>query len=208
MSLHELHMECMVRVARQKTVVVVLAILAGASAGCTTSSTGGGVPTSTSSDVTAPVSRPTQTALKEEGGSKVCTVISRPASSANAPRNPVALPPDPVAVDAIRIPGLNSHSCESGVVTASTSQAARLVTDINAIPALPGGTTAYSCPVDDGHGVDLAFRYRQSSEVLVVQVPFAGCPFVGGLRGSKWRSAALTTDLRTFVPPAWFRMVS
>lgn len=203
---HELHMGDMGR--RAALVASVgLAVVAMTSAGCTKASVTGGErpPLTTTALVPAlPVSAPAVTQLRSTDAIQFCTVVSQPKSSTNAPISPADLPPNPAGVDAVQLPGLNDHTCKSGVVTAPTNLGDRLVADVNSLKVLPPGNHAYSCPSDDGHGIVLVFRYRQPSEALAIHVALAGCAFVDGLRQSRWQNSALIGDLHAFVPNTWF----
>jgi hypothetical protein len=169
----------------------------------TASSTGTApVPTSAAGEP-PPQTSPAQTQIKSNPFGPVCVVTVRPGSSENAPKAPTALPSQPVAVDAVRIPGLNDPLCQSGVVTASEEVAGQLVDDMNAAQTIPPGQS-FNCPADDGHGIDLVFRYAKPSEAIVVWVDLSGCRTINGLATGKWTSEAVTADLQRFVPPAWF----
>jgi len=160
------------------------------------------VPTSPSGEAPLPAS-PAQTRIESNPVGHTCIVTERPGSSENAPQAPNALPDEPVAVDAVRIPGLNDPACQSGVVTGSGALSAQLAADVNAAQPVPPGV-AYSCPADDGHGLDLIFRYARPSDAIAVSVALAGCEFITGLTEARRISPAVTTDLKRFVPATWF----
>jgi len=172
----------------------------------TTSTTSPGtvpVPTSASGEAPPPAS-PAQAAIEPNAVGQACIVTERPGSSENAPQAPNALPSEPVAVDVVRIPGLNDPACQSGVVTAMGGLAAQLAADVNAAELVSPGAGARSCPADDGHGLDLVFRYAQPSEAIAISVALAGCEFITGLATVRWISTAVTGDLKPFVPASWF----
>ena len=170
----------------------------------TTATTPGTVPMPTSAGGQAPPqASPAQTQIEHDPLGPVCLIALRPGSSPNAPQNPASLPNAPVAVDAVRIPGLNDPVCQSGVVTTSGAMAARVAADVNAAQQVPPGAT-YHCPADDDHGIDLVFRYARPSEAIAVSVGLAGCRFLTGLATNRWTGPAVTSDLKQFVPAAWF----
>lgn len=170
----------------------------------TTGSSPGTVPSPTSATgQPPPQAGPAQTEVVHNAIGAVCTVPKRPGSSANAPQAPPSLPGDPVAVDAVRIPGLNDKACQSGAVTASRAIADQLAADVDNTQRVPTGV-AYSCPSDDGHGVVLMFRYASPSEAIAIWVAFGGCRFISGLATSRWTSSAVGDDLNRFVPQTWF----
>jgi hypothetical protein len=160
------------------------------------------VPTSPQG-VPPPQAGPAKTRIVHNLVGSVCTVTQRPGSSEGAPMTPPALPSQPVAVDAVRIPGLNDPTCQSDVVTASGTPAGQLAADVNAAQEIAPGTSLF-CPDDDGHGVDLVFRYAEPSEGLVVSVGLSGCLIISGLASDRRTSQAVTADLKSFVPSTWF----
>ncbi len=160
------------------------------------------VPTSALGDP-PPQARAAQTEIEHNSFGPVCVVTVQPGSSENAPKTPAALSGHPFAVDAVRIPGLNDPLCRSGVVTASAALAGELGVDVNATQSVPQGRSI-NCPDDDGHGIDLVFRYAEPSEATVVSVDFSGCQLINGLTTARWSSEAVTADLKRFVPSTWF----
>lgn len=148
---------------------------------------------------------PTQVGTTEPGNPPqyTCVVTARPYETAASRPTMAALPTDPGAVDAVRIPGMNDRTCRSEVMTFGADRARGLALDLNRAPEPTPGV--YSCPADDGTGIDLVFRYYQDPAELVVRIAATGCAATSGPDHVRVFSPALGTDLANLVPSAWLR---